>query len=73
MSHPFKYKAYNIVDGNKVLGYFVNCKNRASAENIMKDEMFYHGNSEEEISGAVSVGLFEDNTVCFLIEEVKNV
>lgn len=68
MSHPFKYESYNIVDGNKVLGYFVNCKDRASAENIMKDEMFYHGNSEEEISGAVSTGLYEDNTVMYTIK-----
>ena len=68
MSTPFKYESYNIVDGNKVLGYFVNCKDRASAENIMKDEMFYHGNSEEEISGAVSTGLYEDNIVMYIIK-----
>lgn len=68
MCQPFTYESYQIVDGNKVLGYFVNCKDRASAENIMKDEMFYNGNTEEQIEGAVSVGYFNDNTVMFTIK-----
>ena len=72
MDNPFKYKSYSIIDGNKILKYFVNCKTRASAENIIRDEMFYNGNNEEQIEGAVSIGLFEDNIVCFLIEEVKD-
>lgn len=68
MSHPFKYESYKLVEGNKVLIYFVPCKDRASAENIMKDEMFFHGNSEEEITGATSTGLYEDNTVVYEIK-----
>ena len=68
MSQPFKYESYQIVEGNKVLKYFVNCKDRVSAENIMRDEMFYNGNTEEQIEGAVSVGSFNDNTAMFTIK-----
>jgi len=68
---PFKYESYSITDGNKILKYFVNCKNRASAENIMKDEMFYNGNTEEQIEGAISVGHYEDNKVEYIIKTNK--
>lgn len=71
MTKPYKYQSFNIVDGNKVLSYFVNCKDRVSAENIMRDEMFYNGNTEEQIEGAVSRGSFNDNTVLFIIKTIE--
>ena len=71
MDSPYQYQSYNIIDNNKILKFYVNCKNRASAENIMKDEMFYNGNTEEQIEGAISVGHYEDNKVEYIIKTNK--